>query len=123
MHSAPTDLDYIASIIVLIIMVVSALTLFGMGILMAVSAVFSHRPLVTSWPPEQEHTFSSFERRATNSNSQAWVLGLVGAAIVGVFVIGVYVGVAPDKKDIAKDMNMSNLTRSEENTSELKSLA
>jgi hypothetical protein len=111
MNSAPTDLDYIASIIVVIIMVVSALTLFGMGILMAVGAVFSQRPLVTSWPSDQEHAFSSFERRSAMANSQAWVVGLLGAAVVLVFAIGVYVGVAPDRRDIAKDMNMSNLTK------------
>jgi hypothetical protein len=111
MNTAPTDLDTIASIFVLIIAVISALTLFGMGILMAVGAVFSKRPLVTSWPPDQEHTFTSFEHRGATSNSQAWVLGLISAAIVGVFAIGVYAGVEPDRRDIAKDMNMSNLTK------------
>lgn len=111
MTSAPTALDDLAAILVIIILVISALTLLGMGILMAVSAVFSQRPLVTSWTPDKEHTFEPFERRASASNSQAWVLGLIGAAAVGVFAIGVYVGVAPDKKDITKDMNMSNLTK------------
>lgn len=111
MSSAPTDLDYIASIIVLIITVISALTLFGMGILMAVGAVFSRRPLVTSWSPDQEHAFTSFEQRSSTASSQAWALSLIGAAVVFVFAIGVYVGVEPDKRDIAKDMNMSNLTK------------
>jgi hypothetical protein len=111
MNSAPTDLEYFAAIIVLIIMVVSALTLFGMGILMAIGAVSSSRPLVTSWPSDQEHTFSPFERRGSSSNSMAWAVSLVGAAGVLVFAIGVYFGVAPDKTNIAKDMNMSNLTK------------
>lgn len=111
MHTTPTGLDTLASIVVLIIAVVSALTLFGMGILMAVGAVFSKRPLVTSWPSEQEHSFTPFEQRSTTANSQAWVLSLLGGALVTVFAIGVYVGVKPDIRDISKTMNMSNLTK------------
>jgi hypothetical protein len=111
MSTAPTDLDYIAAIIALIILVVAALTLFGMGIMMAAGAVFSRRPLVTSWPADQEHTFESFERRSAMSGTQAWAVSLVGAVAIAIFAIGVYVGVAPDKRDITKDMNMSNLTK------------
>jgi membrane protease YdiL (CAAX protease family) len=111
MSSAPTDLDFIAAILVLLILVVSGLTLFGMGILMAVGAVSSSRPLVTSWPAEQEHTFSPFERRGSASNSMAWTVSLIGGALVFFVATGVYFTVAPDKKDIAKDMNMSNLTK------------
>jgi hypothetical protein len=111
MSAAPTNLDYIASIIVLIFIVISALTLFGMGILMAIGAVFSRRPLVTSWPVDQEHTFTSFEQRGATANSQAWVLSLISAAVLAVFAIGVSVGVEPDRRDLGKDMNMSNLTK------------
>jgi hypothetical protein len=111
MSTAPTDLDYIAAIIALIILVVSVLTLFGMGIMMAAGAVFSRRPLVTSWPTEQEHSFESFERRSAISGSQAWAVSIVGAVALAIFAIGVYAGVAPDKRDITKDMNMSNLTK------------
>jgi hypothetical protein len=111
MNSAPTDLDFVAAILVLLILVASGLTLFGMGILMAVGAVSSSRPLVTSWPAEQEHTFSTFERRSSSSNSVAWAVSIVGAVLVFVFATGVYFGVAPDRTNIAKDMNMSNLTK------------
>ena len=88
MNSAPTDLDFVAAILVLIILVVSGLVLFGMGILMAVGAVFSSRPLVTSWPAEQEHSFSPFERRGSTSNSLAWVFSLVGAVLLFFFATG-----------------------------------
>ena len=111
MNATPTDLDYVAAILVLIILVASALTLFGMGILMAVGAIFSKRPLVTSWPSDQEHSFATFEHRGTMSSSQAWVLSIVGAVALTIFATGVYFGVAPDKRDISKDMNMSNLTK------------
>ena len=111
MNATPTDLDYVAAILVLIILVASALTLFGMGILMAVGAIFSKRPLVTSWPSDQEHSFATFEHRGTMSSSQAWVLSIVGAVALTIFATGVYFGVAPDKRDMSKDMNMSNLTK------------
>lgn len=111
MSSAPTDLDFIAAILVLLILVVSGLTLFGMGILMAVGAVSSSRPLVTSWPAEQEHTFSPFERRGSTSNSLAWAVSLIGAVALFFVVTGIYFGVTPDKSNVAKDMNMSNLTK------------
>ena len=111
MSSAPTDLDFIAAIFVLLILLASGLTLFGMGILMAVGAVSSSRPLVTSWPADQEHSFAPFERRGAASNSLAWVFSLVGAALVFVVATGIYFGVAPDKTNISKDMNMSNLTK------------
>ena len=111
MSSAPTNIDFLAAVLVIIILLISALTLFGMGILMAVGAVFSHRPLVTSWPSEQEHSFAPFERRGAMSNSQAWVLSFLGAVVLTIFATGVYFGVAPDKQDMTKDMNMSNLTK------------
>jgi hypothetical protein len=111
MNVALTGLDYVGAILALIILVVSALTLFGMGILMAVGAIFSKRPLVTSWPSDQEHSFQSYEHRGTSAGSQAWVLSIIGAIAVTVFATGVYFGVEPDLRDISKDMNMSNLTK------------
>jgi hypothetical protein len=111
MNTAPTDLDFVAAVIVFLIISVSVLTLLGMGILMAVGAVFSNRPLVTSWPVDQEHAFATYERRGSMSNSQAWVFSLVGAVALMIFATGVYFGVTPDRKDITKDMNMSNLTK------------
>ena len=106
-----TALDSVAAVLVFLILTVSVLTLFGMGILMAVGAVMSNRPLVTSWPTDQEHAFAPFERRGSMSNSQAWTISLVGSLAVAIFVVGVYFGVTPEKKDVAKDMNMSNLTK------------
>jgi hypothetical protein len=111
MNVTLTGLDYVAAILGLIILVASALTLFGMGILMAAGAIFSKRPLVTSWPSDQEHSFQSFEQRGTSASSQAWVLSIIGAIALTVFATGVYFGVAPDQRDITKDMNMSNLTK------------
>jgi uncharacterized membrane protein len=111
MNTAPTGLDTLASVVCIIILGISLLTLLGMGILMAINAIFSKRPLVTSWPQEQEHSFDTFERRSVAANSQAWVVSLIGAAVVTFVAVGVYFGVTPEKKDVTKDMNMSNLTK------------
>jgi hypothetical protein len=111
MTATPTSLDFVASIFVLIIVVISGFTLLGTGVLMAIGAVFSNRPLVTSWPAEQEHSFAPFERRGASANSLAWVFSILGAVVVTVIAAGVYFGVAPDRRDVAKDMNMSNLTK------------
>jgi hypothetical protein len=111
MHTATTGLDTLASIVCVIVLGGSLLTLFGMGILMAINAIFSTRPLVTSWPNEQEHTFDPYERRSSASNSQAWVFSLISAGVVTVLAAGIYFGVAPEEKDVTKDMDMSNLTK------------
>lgn len=110
MH-APTGIDTFAAIIALIIFVVSMLTLFGMGILLAVGAVASNRPLVTSWPMDKEHTFQPFEQRSSKISTRAWVYSFLGAAFVLVFTVAVYFTVPPRIVDVSKDMNMSNLTQ------------
>ena len=107
----PTALDSFAAILLLIILVISGFTLLGTGLLMAIGAVFSNRPLVTSWPAEQEHTFGTFERRSASASATAWVLSIAGAVLLTFVATGIYFGVAPEKHDIAKDMNMSNLTK------------
>lgn len=111
MNGPPTSLDFLAAIIILIVLVIAGFTLLGTGILMAIGAVFSKRPLVTSWPADQEHSFTAFEQRSAGANAMAWVFSLAGAALLTVVAVGIYVGVAPDKRDVSKDMNMSNLTK------------
>jgi hypothetical protein len=111
MTATPTSIDFFASIIILIILVISGFALLGTGVLMAIGAVFSRRPLVTSWPVDQEQRFNSFERRGASASSLAWILSLLGAALVMVIAVGIYFGVTPDRRDVAKDMNMSNLTK------------
>jgi hypothetical protein len=111
MNGPPTALDSFAAIIILIILVISGFTLLGTGILMAIGAMFTKRPLVTSWPSEQEHTFAPYERRGAGASAMAWVFSIVGAALITFLAIGIYFGVAPERHDIGKDMNMSNLTK------------
>lgn len=111
MNVTPTALDSFAAILILIILVISGFTLLGTGLLMAIGAVFSSRPLVTSWPAEQEHTFGTFERRSASASATAWVLSIAGAVLLTFLAVGVYFGVSPEKREFGKDMNMSNLTK------------
>ncbi len=111
MTATPTALDSFAAILILIILVISGFTLLGTGLLMAIGAVFSNRPLVTSWPAEQEHTFGTFERRSASASAMAWVLSIAGAVLLTFVATGIYFGVPPERHNIAKDMNMSNLTK------------
>lgn len=67
----------------------------------------------SSWPREQEASFVVYEQRASESQKKAWTLAAITGAIVFVFMVGVYAGVEPDRHDISKDMNMSNLTKKE----------
>jgi hypothetical protein len=110
MNTAPTGLDSLAAVLIIILGLFSLLTLLGMASLMAIGAV-TRRPLVTSWPSNQEQAFEPFEQSAAMSNSRAWGYSLFGAALLTLFACFVYFGVTPEKKDFAKDMNMSNLTK------------
>jgi len=111
METATTGIDTIAAVFLLILLIVAGLTLFGMGILMAISAIFSNRPLVTSWPADQEHAFAPFERRGAASNSTAWGVSLASSVFVTIVAVVLYLVITPETKDITKDMNMSNLTK------------
>lgn len=111
MNVTPTALDSFAAILVLVILVISGFTLLGTGLLMAIGAVFSNRPLVTSWPSEQEHAFGSFERRSQSASATAWALSIAGGLLLTVLAVGVYFAVPPERHDIGKDMNLSNLTK------------
>ena len=110
MHE-PTGLESLAGILVFIFAIVAGLGLGGLALMMAVSAIFTRRQLITSWPMNEEHAFQPFESQAQSSNSTAWGVSLVTACVVAVFAIGVYFGVTPEMKDYSKDMNMSNLSR------------
>jgi len=65
----------------------------------------------SSWPRDQEQMFVVYEQRASESGKKAMTLGVIIGAVFFVIMVGIYAGVAPDKHDITKDMNMSNLTK------------
>lgn len=65
----------------------------------------------SSWPREQEQSFVVFEQKQAEDKRKALMFGGIAGAIVLVFMVGIYAGVEPDKKDYTKDMNMSNLSK------------
>ncbi len=65
----------------------------------------------SSWPREQEQSFVVFEQQQAESKKKAIMFGAIAGVIALVFVVGVYAGVAPDKKDLSNGMNMSNLSK------------
>lgn len=107
--------DNIGGIVALILNSVAIIVLLGFVGILAIGA-FSQRQLVTSWPNAEEQTFQPHEAYMHASHSKAWLISLVSAGVVGLFLVGVYFGVAPEIKDMTKGMNMSNLTKKSKKT-------
>jgi hypothetical protein len=65
----------------------------------------------SSLPPQQEQHFVVFEQYRANSQSQALLGGVIAGAFIFIAAAGIYFGVTPERKDLTKDMNMSNLSK------------
>jgi hypothetical protein len=91
--------------------IVGFLTIGGMLVTAAIGAFTSGKSPVTSWPMEQEQSFTGYDRRNAVSQSRAWAFGVGAAVFVFVSVIGISKAIKPDDKDLSKEMNMSNLTK------------
>jgi hypothetical protein len=103
--------DRLGGLIALLVGIAAFLALAGILATSAIGAFGGSKTPVTSWPMEQEQTFFGFDRRSAAAQSRAWVACFVTGALIFLFAFGVYEGVAPDKRDLGKDMNMSNLTK------------
>jgi hypothetical protein len=65
----------------------------------------------SSWPRDQEQSFVVYEQRASESSKKALTFGAIAGVLFFFLMVGIYAGVEPDRRDITKDMNMSNLTK------------
>ncbi len=65
----------------------------------------------SSWPREQEQSFVVFEQQQAESKKKAIMFGAIAGIAVFVFLVGIYAGVEPDKRDLSNGMNMSNLSK------------
>jgi hypothetical protein len=65
----------------------------------------------SSWSREQEATFVVYEQRRSENQSKALIAAVISGALFFVVAVGIFLGVEPDRRDISKDMNMSNLTK------------
>ena len=70
----------------------------------------------SSWPRDQEQSFVVYEQHASESSKKAVTFGAIAGIIALVFMVGIYAGVEPDKKDMSKGMNMDNLTKKSRRT-------
>lgn len=68
----------------------------------------------SSWPREQEQSFIVYEQVSNESSRRAVTAGMFAALVALAVMVGIYVGVAPDQRDVTKDMNMSNITKKRE---------
>lgn len=65
----------------------------------------------SSWPREQEQSFVVFEQHQAESKRKAIMLGGICGLAFLVFGVFIYAAIEPEKKDLSKDMNMSNLSK------------
>jgi type IV secretory pathway TraG/TraD family ATPase VirD4 len=65
----------------------------------------------SSWPPHQEQAFIVYEEMREQSQRKAWTMGAIAAGAFFFVLILIYVAVEPQKIDMTKDMNMSNITK------------
>jgi hypothetical protein len=68
----------------------------------------------SSLPPNQEVGFIPYEERMHAASQKSFAAAIFAAIATFVIAIGIYLGVAPDDTDVTKDMNMSNLSRTED---------
>lgn len=101
----------LGAILALIVVSVSVLVLFVLGVMMIIGAVIPKRSVITSWPMQQEQAFTPFDDRNQGSSAKAWTFSIITGFSVFILAVGIYLGVKPDIKDIGKSMNMSNLTK------------
>jgi hypothetical protein len=101
----------LGAVIALIVLSVGGLVLLVLGLMMMIGAVMPKRSVITSWPIQQEQSFTAFDHRTAGSQSKAWTIAIVSSLAAFILIVGVVFGVKPDIKDIGKTMNMSNLTK------------
>lgn len=65
----------------------------------------------SSWPPHQEATFQVYEHVREESQRKAWIIGGGAAGAFFLILVVIYLTIAPEKVDLSKDMNMSNITK------------
>jgi len=103
--------DRVGGLLAAIIGGIGLITLVGILATSMIAAFTVSKTPASSWTPDLEPAFAGFDRRIQAAQSRAWMFSVIAGALTFVFVFGVYQGVAPDIKDLSKDMNMSNLSK------------
>jgi hypothetical protein len=103
--------DRLGSVLALIMGITAFLSLGGIVVTSLIGAFSASKSPVSSWPMDQEQSFFGFDRRIQASQSRAWAMSVAAGVFVFLFAFGVYSGIEPDRRDLAKDMNISNITK------------
>jgi len=101
----------LGAIIAIIVIGLGGLVLLGLAVMMIIGAIIPKRSEITSWPANQEASFMPFNQRTSASQGQAWLVSIIGGAVVFFIAVGIFFGVTPEMRDVGKTMNMSNLTK------------
>jgi hypothetical protein len=65
----------------------------------------------SSWERDKEQSFVVYEQRQQESRKKAMTIGGAVALVWFFLLVGIFMGVEPEHKDMTKGMNMSNLTK------------
>jgi hypothetical protein len=65
----------------------------------------------SSWERDKEQSFVVYEQRQQESRKKAMTIGGAVALVWLFLLVGIFMGVEPEHKDMTKGMNMSNLTK------------
>ena len=103
--------DRIGGLLAAIIGSVGIIALVGILATSTIATFSANKAPVSSWPTELEGAFAGFDRRVQAAQSRAWTFSIGAGVLTFLFAFGIYQGVTPDQKDLAKDMNMSNLSK------------
>jgi hypothetical protein len=101
----------LGAVIALIVISIGGLVLLVLGAMMMIGAILPKKSVITSWPTQQEAAFTPFDNRTGASHAKAWGIAIPSGFAVFLLIAGIYFAVAPEKHDIGKTMNMSNLTK------------
>jgi hypothetical protein len=104
-------MEQLGAILAIIVVGTGGLVLSVLAVMMMIGAIIPKRSEITSWPPQQEASFTPFNNRSVSSQGQAWMFSLIGGIAFFILIVGVYFGVSPEVRDVGKTMNMSNLTK------------
>jgi hypothetical protein len=107
----PTAIDSLGAILGLIIISIGGLVLLTLGVMMMIGAIMPKKTVITSWPAQQEQAFIPFDNRGGTSHAKAWGIAIPSGAAVFFIILIIYATVTPERHDISKTMNMSNLTK------------
>jgi hypothetical protein len=103
--------DRIGGLLALLMGITAFLSLGGIVVTSLIGAFSGNKSPVSSWPMDQEQSFFGFDRRIQASQSRAWAMSVAAGVGFFLFAFGVYSGIEPDRRDLAKDMNISNITK------------